>query len=469
MRHRSSSCLLLLTLVATTLAAAPPQDNGAKVTAPATAFELLKNSYAALQRKDYVTARTYSLVALKLEPKNQYAWSYLAAAYERLGQLPEAEETFRTLLAINPRHATAYLGLGLVHWRQGRMDEAIVDFRRQLEIAPRNRYVNSNLSRALANQGKWEEARPFAATAAELAPAEPSYWAFLATAQIKTGRIDEARQSFDRALALPHDAMLENDVAYYLADAGVDLDRSWKLISGALAATEPSLCEPESLSSGDQCTPQLRKIANLLDTAGWVLYRQGKLKEAEPYLQSSFGISPRGESELHMVILLAKSGRLEEAVKMFAEVRTHPNFGNADSSEAIRELASAAGGDAELDTLLDRAAPAVADAIPHAKAVVMVNGEGKVTGVGMPDPALPGVADAAKSLILPALAWPGYALRSVRSVELQRLGDRWSLAESYVGTTPPPPPCGGVTPQKLMLLTERRATGAQPGGCPADF
>ena len=109
--------------------------------------------------------------------------------------------------------------------------------------------------------------------AAELAPMEPDYWKFLGRMQIKSGRVDEARRSFDRALALPHQPMMENDVAYELADAGVDLDRSWKLISGALRESERLLCEPGALSDGDQCTSPLRQISSMLDTAGWVLYR----------------------------------------------------------------------------------------------------------------------------------------------------------------------------------------------------
>ena len=50
-----------------------------------------------------------------------------------------------------------------------------------------------------------------------------------------------------------------------------------------------------------------------------------------------------------MVVVLTKLGRLEEAARIFAEVRTHPNFDLADSRETLRELTNAAGGDAELD------------------------------------------------------------------------------------------------------------------------
>jgi hypothetical protein len=352
--------------------------------------------------------------------------------------------------------------------RQGREEEAIANFRKQLEIAPRSRYASANLSRALAFQGKWDEALPFAVMVTEIAPGEPNEWGYLGRVQAKAGQMEQARQSFDRALALPHDAMLENNVAYELADAGVDLDRSWKLISGAIDKEGRLLCEPQALANGDQCTPQLRRIALMLDTAAWVLYRQGKWQEAEPYMRSSFAISPRGEHELHMIALLAKLGRLDEAVKIFAEVRTHPNFDRADSRETVRELTNAAGGETALEALLDRAASARPDAMPRTKVTAMVDGKGKVTNIQTPDPNLPGIAAAAKSLTLPALSWPGYSLRSIRTIEFLQADGQWSPAESYVGITPPPPPCGIV--QKLpILITERTTPDSPSRGCPGDF
>lgn len=42
----------------------------------------------------------------------------------------------------------------------------------------------------------------------------------------------------------------------------------------------------------------------------------------------------------------------------------------------------------------------------------------------------------AKSLTLPPIAWPGHALRSVRTVELSRADDGWTVVRSYIGPTP---------------------------------
>jgi Flp pilus assembly protein TadD len=465
MRHPRTNLLVSAVLIATSHSATP-QDNPTPANTAAVS-KIVGDAYAALQRKDYEASREASLKVLALDSRNQYALSYLGHACQMLGEFPRAEEAYRNLIAINPRHNSAYDNLGLVYFKQGRTDEAIANYRKQLEVTPRNGYAFSKLSRALALQGKWEEALEPAAMAAELASPEAVAWQFLGKVQIKTGRIDEARRTFGRALALPHEPILENNVAYDLADAGVDLDRSWELISGALRKTEPLLCEPAALSDGDKCTTQLRQISTMLDTAGWVLYRLGRIEEAEPYLRSSFAVTPRGVNELHMVALFAKLKRLDEAAKLFSEVRTRPNFEFADSSETLRELTNAAGGEAKLDALLDRAAPVAPKGVAQARVIALVDGSGKITGVGTPDPALPGVAEAAKSMTLPALSWLGHSFRSIRSIEFVNAGGRWTPVESYVGTTLPPPPCGIVA--KPVQITREMGSPAASSGCPAAF
>jgi hypothetical protein len=295
-------------------------------------------------------------------------------------------------------------------------------------------------------------------------------WHILGRTQVKTGRIDEARQSFDRALAIPHEPMIDNNIAWEMADAGFDLDKSWQLVSGALEKTARPACEPEGLSGADECTEQLRQLALVLDTAGWVLYRQGKFKEAEPYLRSSFAITPGGEHELHLAALLAKSGHLEEAVTVLAQARTRPYFDRVDSDETIRELRKAAGGVAELDALLARAAPPPLPQPVQAKVVALVDGKGKVINARAVTSAFPGLADVAMSLTLPVLSWPGYSIRSIRTIEFQRIGDQWSPLESWVGQTSPPLPCGSVRlPLLPVLVTQLSTPVASSQGCPGAY
>jgi tetratricopeptide (TPR) repeat protein len=215
-----------------------------------------------------------------MAPQNQLAWLYLAWSYGSLGDFPKAEAAYRALIAINPKHTHVYTTLGYAYWKMGRVDEAMASYRKQMELDPHDGYASWNLATELASRGRWDEALRFAAVSAEGVPDDPRRWDLLGRAQIRTGRVDEARQSLDRALALPHGPMIDNNIAWEMAAAGFDLDKSWRLISGALENSARLVCEPEELSGADKCTGPLRQLALMLDTAGWVLYRQGKSKEA---------------------------------------------------------------------------------------------------------------------------------------------------------------------------------------------
>ncbi|HXS97293.1 MAG TPA: tetratricopeptide repeat protein [Candidatus Limnocylindrales bacterium] len=419
-----------------------------------TTAQLLKDAWTALQAKNYTATRDASLAAIKLDPKNQTAWFYLGRAYDLLGQTGGAEEAYKTLIAINPRHQAAYNNLGVTYMRQKRADEAIAAYRKQVEVSPHEKFAPFNLARALESRGDWAEARQFAAKAAELSPEEPARWLFLGKMQLKTGQTEDAQRSFDRVLALPHDAMTENNIAYALADAGLQIERSSQLIQKALASQMSLVCEAQNLGDGDKCTTELRHLAFMLDSAGWIQYRQGNLEAAQKYLQSAFAITPRAEAQLHLATVLAKNGQLDRAVKEYVQVRDREDFDRVDSEETVRELAAAAGGQAQLDALLERAPVGLSTRARDAKAIALVDQNGKVLDVRAVVPASSDLAAAAKATTLPPLAWPVHGMQSIRTIEFQRVGEQWVASESYAGETAPPPPCAVAPKPPVTLLTQ---------------
>lgn len=459
------SCVLALTVLIGPSLAAPPQHTTPQ-TERTELNQLLHDGYAALQSKDWQAAIDFSRKAIALDAKNQNAWAYLARGYEMLGEFPKVEHAARMLIAINPAQRNAYNTLGWALQRQGRLDEAMASYLKQVEVNPQNPYAPTNLSHIFASRRQWDQARHWAEIAAVIPTEMAARWYFLGKTQLKTGLPGEARQSFDHALTLPHNPMVENDIAYDLADAGFDLDRSWTLISAAMQKSLDPLCDPKALADADLCTSQFRQLAYMLDTAGWILYRQGKTESAEPYLRSAFAITPHPESRVHLATLLAKTSRVDEAVHTYVEARTLQGFELIDPAETLREMARAAGGQASLDAFQEPA-PGVELQIPAAaKAIAFVDGSGKVLDARAVAPAPAAVADAARSLALPAIAWPGMALHSIRTIEFERAADGWLPSRSYVGTTPPPPPCGSAPRQTPVLITENTLPAMSARGCP---
>jgi tetratricopeptide (TPR) repeat protein len=403
------------------------------------AYNSLGMLYHELKREDEAIALFRKQIAIS--PRDRSAWNNLGRAYSALHKYDEAEQAYKRQIEINPRDLYAYNNLGLVYRVLRREDEAIALFRKQIAVSPRDRFAHENLSISLGAKNQWEQAREEAAIAVDITPEDAAKWARLGKAQIKTNRIDDARQSLNRALALPHDAMTVNNVAYYMAEAGIDLDKALQLVSGALNSEARLVCEPEALSKDDKCGAQLRRTALMLDTAGWVLFRQDKLADADPYLLSAYAINPRTEIEIHLSSLLSKAGRLDESLKYYAAARSNADFSRFDSSALRSELVKALGGERQLDSRINPIQNTVVSPASTTHFIALVDGHGRVLDVQSTDPNTPAsLASEAKSMTLPPISWPEHSIRSIRTIEFRLDGAKWSLNQSYVAQSPDPAP-----------------------------
>jgi tetratricopeptide (TPR) repeat protein/transglutaminase-like putative cysteine protease len=380
----------------------------------------MQEGVIAYQGKDYKAAKEAYLKATRLDPNSKNAWNDLGRACQALREYSEAEKAYRKQIEVNPRDLYAYNNLGVTLRLMKRQDEAIASFRKQIEISPNDRYAHDNLGISLAALKRYPEALKEEEIAVSLTPEDVNKLMRLGRMQLRTGHPDQARKTFDEMLALPHDAMLENNVAFDLGDMGIALENDWRLISGALAAESKLTCRPEKPESNEKCNAQMNRLAIMLDTAGWVLYRQGKIEAAEPYLRSAYAISPRVAMGLHTTVILAKLGRTQEAAKRFIEAQSRRDFANADARET-EEARSAVG--SALNSLGDASAKG-----NRVQVTVLVDESGKVLEASGGSEALA----AAKKLTLPLIAWPDCKLVSVRTVELTKDGESWKLIQSFV-------------------------------------
>jgi Flp pilus assembly protein TadD len=407
-----------------------------KTASPAAAS--LREGALALRQGDYGAAKRGFLEATMLDPQSPSAWNDLGRAYAGLREYEDAERAYKRQIEINAEDRFAYNNLGLVYLALDRLDDAVASFRKQIEVVPRDRFAYFNLSKAFVRRKQWENALKEASIAVEITPDLVDRWVLLGAVRLKTGHVQEARDAFEQALAQPHDAMTENNIAYEKANAGIDLEKDWALISGTLDPEARRICEPEAVSKDDKCSPQLRRIALMLDTAGWVLYRQGKVMEAEPYVRSAFAISPEPENEMHLSILLAKLVRVDEALKHFANSLARAHSSSLDPTEARRELAKAAGGEAELSTRLAQFQISPSASESPTQILVLVDDQGKVLQAQGADAQTPEqLVDQAKSLALDPIAWPGHSIRTIRTIEFRKDGGKWSPGSSYVGSVSP--------------------------------
>jgi tetratricopeptide (TPR) repeat protein len=261
----------------------------------------------------------------------------LALLADHTKQLDQAERLYRSCLegagiGFRRDEQEVYYGLLRVLWRQ-RKHQEIIDLCEQ--GLKQGRRVNrvlfyTDMARALGQLGKIDEALKQADKAVEVAGAREDVYArrlramFLADLQ----RYDEAIADCQRLLkdykeredvreirstlsaiyslaknhtkaeeqlqilieTDPNDATAHNDLGYLWADQGKNLVDAEKLIRRALELDHQQRTTGRVLDDEDEDN------AAYVDSLGWVLFRQGKLKSAQAQLERAVKL-PTGEDD----------------------------------------------------------------------------------------------------------------------------------------------------------------------------
>jgi Tfp pilus assembly protein PilF len=121
------------------------------------------------------------------------------------GQLAQAEQVFRQVVAADPRVAQAWFLLGSAAQLQGKVAEAVNGYERVLALEPNHAEALNNLGFALQTQGKTERALECLERGVQLKPDYADAHSNLGNVLQEIGRLDDAIASYRRALALKPD------------------------------------------------------------------------------------------------------------------------------------------------------------------------------------------------------------------------------------------------------------------------
>jgi len=120
----------------------------------------------------------------------------------------------------------------------------------------------------------------------------------------QSGDVDSAVRELRAMLdERPGDAVLLNALGFTLADHDRKLAEAQELVAAALE--------------------QMPDSGAVLDSMGWVLYRQGRYEDALAYLRRARSLADYAEIELHMGEVLWAMGREDEARKVWTEGLEH--------------------------------------------------------------------------------------------------------------------------------------------------
>jgi tetratricopeptide (TPR) repeat protein len=231
---------------------------------------------------------------------------YLGQIAEEAKRWPEALAWFD---AVGPceHYLPARLHSANILAKQGKLDEA----RRHLAASdaanPRERVqLLIGEAQLLREAGRLTDAHAVLVSALAQQPDQPELIYETALLAEKLGRPDELETRLRHLISLrPDHAHAYNALGYSLADRNQRLPEARELIERALA-----------LAPNDPF---------ILDSKGWVLFRQGEAQAALDVLKQAFGQRPDPEIAAHMGEVLWTLGRQTEARELWEKIRReHP-------------------------------------------------------------------------------------------------------------------------------------------------
>jgi transglutaminase-like putative cysteine protease/tetratricopeptide (TPR) repeat protein len=227
----------------------------------------------------------------EMNPKAQRLMGWEAAVAIQHNKLDEAIEDDRKELALYPDEYDRYGAIVWIELRKndkGAAEGALRDWAKANPVDPQPLL---ELSQLLTSDGKPKDAVDAAKDAVTRAPEGTGKHEIalllLGNSQMQAGMTEQGRGTLSELLKTTDDPGVMNDAAYELADAGQELQLDEEKEKTAI---ERLTAETKSWTLDESPTVLQQKTSQLLaswDTMGWILYKEGRPKEALSYLEAA--------------------------------------------------------------------------------------------------------------------------------------------------------------------------------------
>jgi tetratricopeptide (TPR) repeat protein len=289
----------------------------------------IEKAYQALQKHKPDVARPLLEQVLAINPNQPRLWGCYGDLAMQSGDMSTAVRDYQKELELHPSAVQVYPVLIRLQRAMNRTADAKESLHRWVEAAPNSEEAALTLAEFELAGGRELDAQ-FAVITLETALRNVQTDRLklqLGRAQLKAGKKDEGRLTLIVLVKNTDDPGIMNDAAYELADAGVELPLAEETIRKALASME----EESKTWTLDENVATLRSKTALLqatwDSLGWVLFREGKIDEAEGYVRAAWMGHQDREIGQHMAEIALTKGHKDQALSYYAQaLATLPNF-----------------------------------------------------------------------------------------------------------------------------------------------
>jgi tetratricopeptide (TPR) repeat protein len=220
---------------------------------------------------------------------------------------------------LNPMQADLETGYGNLNLARGNRREAIADYLQEVSNRPtqvRLYPVIANLQYAESQYAESEISGKHALESTS-GDAHERMELLVGKAQMRDGHKEDGHTTLLELLKATENPDIMNDAAYELADAGLELPLADKTTRIALDKLE----EESRTWTLDEDLTKLKARNSYLqatwDTIGWILFREGKIDEAESYVRASWLGRQNAEVGKHIAAIALAHGDKEAALDLY--------------------------------------------------------------------------------------------------------------------------------------------------------
>ncbi len=269
-----------------------PQDNNVK--------RVLGGIYLSLQK--YPQAETLFSEYIKVDSTDPGGFLFLGRTFLEEKKYPQAKTMFQRTIALNDSlsgngsvEQEAWVNLGITYLEEDSLLKAKETFSQALPKVERKDEVYYFLGLVYFRLKESPQAIEFLLKADSLSPENTQVLFLLGSTYEQSKNFELAVSTFEKVLSLdPENDEALNYLGYLLADKGIRLDEALKMIEKAIEK------KPEN--------------GAYLDSYGWVLFRLGKVNEAEIQIRKALKNQIKDAVVYeHLGDILDASGKKEEA------------------------------------------------------------------------------------------------------------------------------------------------------------
>ncbi|MDR1648210.1 MAG: tetratricopeptide repeat protein [Zoogloeaceae bacterium] len=273
----------------------------------------------ALQEKDYGMARRLLTRLTKLPFADQNNVRYFLGMLEMESGHPDAARPHFEAVDGGPQYLLARSRLAQNLAQAGKVEEAVAFLRNShAQTAPDKIRLTLLEAQLLNDAARHAEAYATLEAALQETPEVSELLYDAALTAERSGKPEVMETHLKKLIELePENAHAYNALGYSLADRNLRLPEAHALIARAV-----------QLAPGDPF---------IMDSLGWVLYRQGKLEEAQKTLQQAYQIKPDPEIAAHLGEVRWVQGDREAARRIWQKAAAETP-GNATLQTAIRKF-----------------------------------------------------------------------------------------------------------------------------------